>query len=63
MEIRDCMKQNVFSISATATNRLCCTIHRFDYWRRGRTIDKLGIDKLSIGELTHYVTEGVLGKT
>lgn len=40
--------------------RLACVIHRTDYWRRGRTIDKLGIDNLSVGELTRYVTEGVM---
>jgi opine dehydrogenase len=39
--------------------RLACIIHHTDYWRRGRTIDKLGIDNLSVGELTHYVNEGV----
>lgn len=40
--------------------RLACIVHRTDYWRRGRTIDKLGIDDLSPEELTHYVNEGVL---
>ena len=39
--------------------RLASIIHRTDYWRRGRTIDKLGIDNLSVGELTAYVTEGI----
>jgi opine dehydrogenase len=39
--------------------RLASIIHRTDYWRRGRTIDKLGIDNLSIGELTTFVTEGI----
>jgi len=38
--------------------RLACIIHRTDYWRRGRTLDKLGIDKLSVGELMQFVTEG-----
>lgn len=38
--------------------RLASIIHRTDYYRRGRTLDKLGIDHLSIGELTTYVTEG-----
>lgn len=38
--------------------RLSSIIHRTDYWRRGRTIDKLGIDNLSIGELTEYVNTG-----
>jgi opine dehydrogenase len=40
--------------------RLACVIHHTDYWRRGRTIDKLGIDNLSVGELTRYVTEGIM---
>jgi len=40
--------------------RLACIIHRTDYWRRGRTIDKLGINNLSVGELTRFVNEGVL---
>lgn len=35
-------------------------IHRTDYWRKGRTIDKLGINNLSVGELTAYVNEGIL---
>ena len=40
--------------------RLACIVHRTDYWRRGRTLDKLGINNLSVGELTRYVNEGVL---
>jgi opine dehydrogenase len=39
--------------------RLACFIHRTDYWRRGRTLDKMGIEQLSVGELTRYVNEGV----
>ncbi len=38
--------------------RIACIIHRTDYWRRGRTLRKLGIDRLSVTELTQYVTEG-----
>ncbi len=38
--------------------RLACIIHRTDYWRRGRTLRKLGIDRLSVTEFTRYVTEG-----
>jgi len=40
--------------------RLASIIHHTDYWRRGRTLDKLGIDKLSADELMHYVTEGMI---
>lgn len=40
--------------------RLACFIHRTDYWRRGRTLDKLGIGHLSVGELKRFVNEGVI---
>lgn len=40
--------------------RLACIIHRTDYNRRGRTVEKLGIAELSVGELEHYVNEGGL---
>lgn len=36
--------------------RLACIAHGTDYWRRGRTLDKLGINNLSVGELTYLVT-------
>jgi len=39
--------------------RLASIVHRTDYWRRGRTLEKLGIDRLSVGELTAYVSEGI----
>lgn len=39
--------------------RLGCIIHRTDYWRKGRTVEKLGIHELSSEELTSYVTDGV----
>lgn len=38
--------------------RLACVIHRTDYWRRGRTPDKLGIADLGVSELTNYLMEG-----
>jgi opine dehydrogenase len=38
--------------------RLACIIHRTDYWRRGRTVEKLGINQLSVGELTQFVMDG-----
>lgn len=44
----------------TSIIRLACIIHHTDYWRRGRTLDKLGIQNLSVSELTHFVNEGVL---
>jgi opine dehydrogenase len=39
--------------------RLACIVHRTDYWRRGRTLEKLGVANLSVSELTRYVNEGV----
>ncbi len=39
--------------------RLACIVHRTDYWRRGRTVEKLGLGDLSVSELTRYVNEGV----
>ncbi|MBN1954539.1 MAG: NAD/NADP octopine/nopaline dehydrogenase family protein [Anaerolineae bacterium] len=37
--------------------RQACIIHRTDYWRRGRTLDKLGVDQLSIDEVLRHVLE------
>ncbi|UCD97698.1 MAG: NAD/NADP octopine/nopaline dehydrogenase family protein [Chloroflexota bacterium] len=37
--------------------RIACIIHRTDYWRRGRTLRKLGIDRMSVSELTEFVSE------
>ena len=37
--------------------RLACIIHKTDYWRRGRTLEKLGISQWSVSELTEYVME------
>lgn len=42
--------------------RLACIIHRVDYWRRGRTVDKLGLNVLSVSELTRYVNDGVMAE-
>jgi len=39
--------------------RLACIVHRTDYWKRGRTVDKLGIGDMSEAELMRYVNEGV----
>lgn len=32
--------------------------HRSDYWRRGRTPEKLGIGELSVGELVQFANAG-----
>ena len=39
--------------------RLACIVHRTDYWRRGRTVEKLGIGDMTVSELTRYVDEGI----
>ncbi len=38
--------------------RLACVVHQTDYWRRGRTLDKLGIEQLSVDELNQLVLGG-----
>jgi opine dehydrogenase len=38
--------------------RLACIVHQTDFWRRGRTLDRLGIQQLSVSELTDYVLDG-----
>ncbi|MHB0859510.1 MAG: NAD/NADP octopine/nopaline dehydrogenase family protein [Anaerolineae bacterium] len=37
---------------------LACMVHQTDYRRRGRTLDKLGIEHLNVSELHRYVEEG-----
>ena len=39
--------------------RLANFIHHTDYWRRGRTLDRLGIEQYSVSELTKFVREGL----
>lgn len=41
--------------------RMACIIHSTDYWRTGRTLDKLGIDNLSVSEVNRLVMEGDFG--
>lgn len=40
--------------------RLACIIHGTDYWRRGRRMEKLGLDEFSVPEIHRYVHEGVI---
>jgi opine dehydrogenase len=37
--------------------RLASIIHRTDYWRRGRTLDRLGIESYSVSELQQFVND------
>ncbi|HEY69445.1 MAG TPA: NAD(P)-binding domain-containing protein [Anaerolineae bacterium] len=39
--------------------RLACFVNRTDYWRRGRTLDRMGVGNLSVSELTNFVMKGV----
>jgi opine dehydrogenase len=39
--------------------RLACFVERTDYWRNGRTLRQLGIERLSVSELTQFVNKGV----
>jgi opine dehydrogenase len=40
--------------------KLGSIIHRTDYWRRGRTVERLGLEQWSVSELTRFVREGVI---
>lgn len=40
--------------------RLGSIIHRTDYWRRGRTVERLGLEQWSVSEITRFVKEGVI---
>jgi opine dehydrogenase len=52
-------RYGVSTAGINAVIRLACILHRTDYWRRGRTLDKLGIQSLSVNELTQFVTSGL----
>lgn len=40
--------------------RLATIAHQTDYWRRGRTLNSLGIERLGVSELQRYVQEGII---
>ncbi|PWH13904.1 MAG: NADP transhydrogenase subunit alpha [Anaerolineae bacterium] len=40
--------------------RLASIMHKTDYWRRGRTVEKLGLEQWSVSELTRFVQEGTI---
>jgi opine dehydrogenase len=40
--------------------QIASIIHRTDYWRRGRTVEKLGLAQWSVSELTRFVQEGII---
>lgn len=52
-----------FGVSTRAIESLiylASILHRTSYSHRGRTLEKLGLEKLSVSEITRYVEEGVL---
>jgi opine dehydrogenase len=38
--------------------RIACFVHRTDFWDRGRTLESMGIDNMSVGELKEFVRSG-----
>lgn len=40
--------------------RIASILHQTDFWRRGRSLEKLGIATLSVSELTFYVENGFI---
>lgn len=50
-----------YGVSVNGINsiiNLACFIHNTDYRRKGRTVEKLGIKDLSVGELVNFVETG-----
>jgi opine dehydrogenase len=51
-----------YGVSVQCTDaiiHLACIVHQTDYWRRGRTLSRLGIEQLSVSELARYANEGL----
>jgi opine dehydrogenase len=40
--------------------QIASIVHRTDYWRRGRTVEKLGLEQWDVSELTRFVQEGTI---
>ncbi len=40
--------------------QIASIIHRTDYWRRGRTVEKLGLEQWDVSELTRFVQDGII---
>ena len=54
------MRYGVSVLGMDSIIRIGSIIHRTDYWRRGRTVEKLGLAQWSVSELTRFVQEGVI---
>lgn len=57
------LRWNRFGVSVRAMDSIVtlANVHRTDYWRRGRTVDKLGFSTLSVSELT-FLLMGVYAR-
>ena len=51
-------RYGVFVRGMESMIQVASIIHRTDYWRRGRTVEKLGLEQWSVSELTRFVQEG-----
>ncbi len=50
-----------YGVDTTAIHaivKLANVVHATDYWRKGRTLERLGIKGMSVSELHHYVETG-----
>ncbi len=54
------MRYGVSVLGMESIIRLGSFIHKTDYWRRGRTVERLGLERWSVSELTRFVQEGVI---
>lgn len=51
-----------YGVSVRGMDSMICLanfMHRTDYWRRGRTLGRLGIEQYSVSELKKFVSEGL----
>lgn len=52
-----------FGVNVWATDsmiKLACVVHRTDYFHRGRTLERMGLDGLSLSEITNLVSYGTI---
>ena len=44
--------------TARSLIQISSVIHDTDYWQAGRTMEKLGLEKMTVDELNRYLLEG-----
>jgi len=54
------MRYGVSVLGMESIIRIGSIIHKTDYWRRGRTVERLGLEQWSVSELTRFVQEGII---